>query len=151
MAIRLSIYEVGTAAIIAEVFYLYGTKEASRVHDLAEVSTTVSGILFGFLLTAIAMLTAMPENRLMHNMKRTGHLQTLVSETVTGCTLHFVTLSLSLVAAASEGMMSRVFLTVALAALGAAIIRTGSSGRKLKLVSSALYAASRNPTASPSQ
>lgn len=143
MAIKLSIYEVGTSAIIAEAFYLYGTKEPSRIHDLAEVSTTVSGILFGFLLTAIAMLTAMPENRLMHNMKKTGHLQTLVSETVAGCTLHFITLSLSLVSAVSEGMMSRIFLTLALAALGAAIIRTGSSGRKLKLVSSALYSANK--------
>lgn len=144
MEIKPSIYEIGIPAIIAEAFFLHGTTEADRIHDLAEVSTTVSGILFGFLLTALAMLTAMPENRLMQNMKKTGHLQNLVTETVTGCTLHFITLCLSLIAAASEGLMSRIFLTLALSVLSIAIIRTGSAGRKLKLVSSALYSANRS-------
>jgi hypothetical protein len=141
MAIRLLIFEICAWVIIAEAFFLHGTHDASRIHDLAEVATSVSGILFGFLLTAIAMLTAMPENRLMQNMKKTGHLQSLVSETVTGCALHFATLSISLVAAVSEGLASRILLTLGLATLGAAIIRTGSAGRKLKLVASALYAA----------
>ena len=141
MAIRLFSFEISVSAVIAEAFFLYGTSDASRVHDLAEISASVSGILFGFLLTAIAMLTAMPENRLMSNMKKTGHLQSLLRETVTGCTLHFFTLSLSLVAAISEGLTSRVFLIAALAILGAAILRTGAAGRKLKLVASALYSA----------
>ena len=139
MAMRLSIFEIGAWAIIAETFFLYGANVATRIHDLAGVSSSVSGILFGFLLTATAMLTAMPENRLMQNMKKTGHLRMLISETVTGCALHFSTLSLSLVAAVSEGVASRIFLTTALATLGVAIIRTGSAGRKLKLVASALY------------
>lgn len=141
MAIKRSIFEIGISVAMVEAFFLYGSQDASRIHDLADIVSSVSGILFGFLLTAIAMLTAMPENRLMLNMKRTGHLQSLLQEMIAGCALHFATLSLSLLAAICEGAASRILLTAALATLVGAIIQTGSAGRKLKFVACALYTA----------
>ena len=143
MKIKPSIYEVGVSLIVAEAFFLYGTNNATRVHDLAGVTTTVSGILFGFLLTSIAMLTTMPEHRLIQNMRKTRHLESLITETLTGCALHFLTLVCSLASAISEGIVSRSVLTVALATLALAIIKTALSGNKLVLVSRALHSANQ--------
>lgn len=139
MKTRPWIFEVGASLLIAEAFFLYGAKDADRIYDLADVCTSISGILFGFLLTAIAMLTAMPENRLMNNMRKTGHLQELIRELMLGCGLHFATLFLSLSAAISSGIASRILLTLAVAVLAVAIFKTGQSGRKMKIVAAALY------------
>ncbi len=136
-----SIVELGSSVAIAEAFVLYASHEPERVYDLANALATVSGVLFGFLLTAVAMLASLPERRLIENMRRTGHYRVLMQGAFFACALHFMTLVSALLALFSEGMLSLVLLTVAIAVEVYAVLRTAQAGNRFRILFHALEGA----------
>lgn len=136
-----SVVEIGIALAAAEVFALYAGHGAERVYALANALATVSGVLFGFLLTAIAMLASLPERRLIENMRRTGHYRALMGGTFAACGVHFSALVASLLALFSQGLASVCLLTMAIALETFAILRTAQSGNRFRILFNSLEGA----------
>lgn len=138
MASVRSVVEIGTAVAAAEVFALYASHEPARIYDLANALATVSGVLFGFLLTAIAMLASLPERRLVENMRRTGHYRVLMRGAFLACAVHFSALIAALLALFTEGVVATSALTMAIGIETYAILRTAQSGNRFRILFNAL-------------
>lgn len=119
-------------------FFLYAGYDDARLYSLANTLATVSGVLFGFLLTAIAMMVSLPERRLVTNMRLTGHYKVLMKGTLRACGVHFSALAISLLAVFSEGWFLEWAVSAALSVEVFAILRTAQAGRRFWLVLEAL-------------
>ena len=130
--------EAGIAALLGLALFFYGDYEAGRLHALADTLATVSGVLFGFLLTAVAMLISLPERRLVANMRRTGHFGVLLKGTLRACGVHFCGLIFALIAVFADGRPLEALVSLALAAEAFAILRTAECGGRFWNVLEAL-------------
>jgi hypothetical protein len=117
---------------------LFAGYDVARLYNLANTLATVSGVLFGFLLTAIAMMISLPDRRLIANMRLTGHYRVLMKGTLRACGAHFAALAISLLAAFSEGRFLEWAVMLALSVEVFAILRTAQAGRRFWLVLEAL-------------
>lgn len=87
------------AAVVGILFFHFSANfKSSQLLNVAGVLAGVSGTLLGFLITAVALLTAVMDRRLVANMRKTGHYQRLVSETFATCIGLFATTVLCIVA-----------------------------------------------------
>ncbi|MGB6145406.1 MAG: hypothetical protein WBG33_14025 [Rhodanobacter sp.] len=79
------------ASAVCVIFlrYFHGTNDA-RLSSVLGLIAGFTGTLLGFLITAVALLTAVMDRHLVENMRRTGHYQRLVSETFATCIGFFV-------------------------------------------------------------
>lgn len=76
------------AACVMVLFFCYGSDfKDDKLQSIAGVIAGVAGTLLGFLITAVALLTAVMDRTLIANMRKTGHYQRLVEDTFTTCTL----------------------------------------------------------------
>lgn len=64
---------------------------------IAGTFSTVTGILLGFLVTALTVLTAVSDRRLSINMQKTGHYRHLFDRIFESCVLLFAALVIALV------------------------------------------------------
>ena len=133
-----SVVEVGVAVAAASVFAICANHEPARVYNLANALATVSGVLFGFLLTAIAMLASLPERRLIENMRRTGHYRVLMRGAFLASGVHFCALVVSLFALFTEGRVAVGALTVAIGIETYAILLTARFGNRFRILFNAL-------------
>lgn len=122
-------------------FYLFAKYDAARLYSLANTLATVSGVLFGFLLTAIAMMVSLPDRKLVANMRLTGHYGVLVRGALQTCGFHFLALSVSLLSIFLEGRALAIVVGIALVCEVFAILRTFQSGRRFWVILEALDAA----------
>lgn len=128
------IAEIAIALACGLAFYFFADYDAARLYSLASTLATVGGVLFGFLLTAIAMMVSLPERRLVANMRLTGHYSVLMKGTLRACGVHFSALIVSLVAVFSAGWFLEVAVSLALSVETFAILRTAQAGRRFWLV-----------------
>ncbi|WP_248915844.1 hypothetical protein [Pseudomonas moorei] len=76
------------AVCVTALFLYYGAGfKDEKLQSIAGVIAGVAGTLLGFLITAVALLTAVMDRTLIANMRKTGHYQRLVEDTFTTCTL----------------------------------------------------------------
>lgn len=122
--------EIAIALVCGLAFFLFADYDPARLLSLANTLATVAGVLFGFLLTAIAMMVSLPERRLVANMRLTGHYSVLMRGTLRACGVHFVALIVSLVAVFSVGVFLEVAVSLALAVEALAIMRTAQAGQR---------------------
>lgn len=73
-----------------------GLPEA-RILAISAAVAGAAGTLLGFLLTAVALLTAVMDRALVANMRKTGHYQRLVRESFVTCGWMLATLVMSVV------------------------------------------------------
>lgn len=74
------------STLVAVVFvYCSETHKVEDLHSVAGVIAGVSGTLLGFLITSMALITAIMDRTLIANMRRTGHYQRLIADTFTTC------------------------------------------------------------------
>lgn len=126
--------EIALALACGLAFYFFANYDDARLYSLANTLATVGGVLFGFLLTAIAMMVSLPERRLVANMRLTGHYSVLMKGTLRACGYHFAALIVSLLAVFSAGWFLEVAVSVALSVEAFAILRTAHAGRRFWLV-----------------
>lgn len=119
-------------------FLLCANYDPARLYSLANTLATVAGVLFGFLLTAIAMMVSLPERRLVANMRLTGHYGVLMKGTLRACGFHFMALAIALFAIFAEGKLLAYAVAIALAVEVFAMLRTFQSGRRFWIVLEAL-------------
>lgn len=133
-----SVVEALVAIACALTFFYAGSYDAARLYSLANALATVSGVLFGFLLTAIAMISSLPERRLVQNMRITGHYRVLVRGTLRACGAHFFAMVVALVAIFSQGEIVALLVSISIALAAFAILRTMQAGRRFWIVLEAL-------------
>ena len=75
---------ISTMVALACVYYSE-THQVDDLHGVAGVIAGVSGTLLGFLITSMALITAIMDRTLIANMRRTGHYQRLIADTFTTC------------------------------------------------------------------
>lgn len=73
----------------------------------------IAGTMLGFLITALSILTAMINVKLLANMKRTGHYETLVDRLIFTSAFFLVTMLVSMAAMLLPGDWARHGLSVA--------------------------------------
>lgn len=56
-------------------------------YEIAKLVSSISGTILGFLLTAIAMLTAVMDRKLVENMRKTGHYRVFIVDCFINCFL----------------------------------------------------------------
>lgn len=132
------ILEISVALACGLTFLLLGTYDEARLYGLANTLATVGGVLFGFLLTAIAILVSLPERRLVANMRLTGHYGVLIKGTLRACGTHFCALTVALLAVFSEGRAIACVVTIALVVEVFAILRTVEAGRRFWVIFEAM-------------
>lgn len=72
-------------------------RDASEIYQVVGQFSSISGVLLGFLIAALSILTTIGDRQLMKNIRKTGHLTVLLREMFFASTAFLVTLSLSLV------------------------------------------------------
>lgn len=130
--------EAAFAIACGLAFLLLASYDDARLYSLANTLATVGGVLFGFLLTAIAILVSLPERRLVANMRLTGHYGVLMKGTLRACGAHFVALAVALMAVFSEGAALAHIVAIALAIEVFAILRTFQAGQRFWVIFEAM-------------
>lgn len=122
------------SAEVAAIFYFGTSKTVAQLIAINASFTTSAGTLLGFVITAAAILLALPDRPLVQNIRKTGHLHHLLRQLVaTGATLLVllcVTLMAGFVQDETLGLLSALSVFVAVWA----VLLVISVGRKFYLV-----------------
>lgn len=96
------------AFFVALLYWFYGSGiDGDSLQSIASVIAGVSGTLLGFLITAIALLTAVMDRTLIANMRHTGHYDRLVGDTFMTCAFLLATVSVSITSLFFSGLVQR--------------------------------------------
>ncbi|MHA3059478.1 hypothetical protein ACX1N5_00625 [Acinetobacter sp. ANC 4636] len=76
--------------------YLAKPHENNGPYELAKQISSIAGVILGFVLAAISILTAVMDKTLIANMVRTGHFQNFVKQAFYGCTWLMILIAVSL-------------------------------------------------------
>ena len=60
-------------------------------YEISKLIASIAGTILGFLLTAVAMLTAVMDRKLLENMRKTGHYQVFITDCFINCLLLLLT------------------------------------------------------------
>lgn len=71
-------------------------RTASEIYQVVGQFSSISGVLLGFLIAALSILTTIGDRQLIANLSKTGHLPVLLREMFFASNAFLVTLSLSL-------------------------------------------------------
>lgn len=72
--------------IIVNCFFWFGYDfEIAKLYEINNIAINLAGVLLGFLITAIAIITAIMDRTLIDNMRKTGHFHNLMSDSFTTC------------------------------------------------------------------
>ena len=112
--------------------------KSSQLLNVAGVLAGVSGTLLGFLITAVALLTAVMDRPLVANMRKTGHYQRLVSETFATCIGLFATTVLCIVALFFTDLALTVVFAVVVFMAVLSFLYVVEAGRRFSTIISAL-------------
>ncbi len=78
--IKSILFDLTSTAVGTLVALAFWTRKNPNLDGLVTTIATVAGALLGFLLTALAIIIALPNKRLLRNMAKTGHAASLYSE-----------------------------------------------------------------------
>lgn len=82
----MSLLKYGLVLITAALFFHYGKGISSSVlHSIAGVVASVAGTLLGFLITSIALMTAVMDRVLVVRMRKSGHYERLITDAFLTC------------------------------------------------------------------
>lgn len=118
----------------AVMFWLNGAREVEQVVNISGLLASVAVLLFGVILIATSILLALPENRLIGNLRKTGHLKYLLNELFDVCEFHFIAIALFVFSVIDAGDLSRIVLTVAIFFAVVGFINMILSVRKMAIV-----------------
>ncbi|QCS11854.1 hypothetical protein E3H47_04670 [Acinetobacter radioresistens] len=66
-------------------------------YEIAKLITGISGTILGFLLTAVAMLTAVMDRKLVENMRKTGHYKVFIIDCFINIFLFLIVIGLGII------------------------------------------------------
>lgn len=74
----------------------FETGNQNTPYEIAKLISSISGTILGFLLTAVAMLTAIMDRRLVENMRKTGHYRIFIVDCFVNCFVFLLTIVLGI-------------------------------------------------------
>ena len=86
--------------------------DASKVIELIKQIVSVAGVLLGFILTALSILTAVMDKTLISNMVRTGHFKVFVRQAFLSCFLLFLLIIFGLIAIGLPSSWSQIYFSL---------------------------------------
>lgn len=108
------------------------TDEAART--VAGTYAQVAGTMLGFLIAALSILTALISEKLLSNMRKTGHYDTLVKEMFLSCLAFMVTMVAALVGLILSGPQMYFALALATGLMAFSLVWLMVAGLKLYVV-----------------
>lgn len=76
--------------------YLSNLSSNNGPYELAKQIASISGVILGFVLAAISILTAVMDKTLISNMMKTGHFKSFVKQAFYGCACLILLIVISL-------------------------------------------------------
>jgi drug/metabolite transporter (DMT)-like permease len=104
------------------------------MRSIAEMYVAVASTMLGFMVAALAILTAVVDRRLVINLRKTGHYQRLLREIYCACVGFLCTLVMALLCLFIQGGSLHASIAIASSALAVALVLLVSSGRKFARV-----------------
>lgn len=86
--------------------------DASKVIELIKQIVSVAGVLLGFILTALSILTAVMDKTLISSMVRTGHFKVFVRQAFMSCFLLFFLIIFGLIAIGLPNSWSQIYFSL---------------------------------------
>lgn len=127
-------------ALVPTLIY-YANRTAiddERLRAIAESFATIAGTLTGFLITAVALLTAVMDRTLIANMRKTGHYDVLVTDTFATTILLLIVTVASLVCLFLSGQYLQVGMTINVWLASIGLFYSIQAGRRFAVVIAAL-------------
>jgi len=115
-------------------FYKLALIEPSQIYSAAGVVAGVCATLLGFLVAAVALVTALTDKTLISNMRKTGHYRVLVSDTFMTCTFLLITLSVSVFSLVVSGSILKATFSAVLFGLALSLLYVYEAGRRFSLI-----------------
>lgn len=127
------------ATAVAILFVVYkDSLSIERLYNIAGVIAGVAGTLLGFLITAVALLTAVMDRTLVANMRKTGHYQRLVFDTFATCSALLGVVVTSILSLFLECQLHTLAFALTLFLLSLGILYVIEAGRRFSMVISTL-------------
>lgn len=86
--------------------------DAIQIIELLKQIVSVAGVLLGFILTALSILTAVMDKTLINNMVRTGHFKVFVRQAFVSCFLLFLLIIFGLITISIPNSWIRICFSV---------------------------------------
>lgn len=123
---------------LALFFYHKAMPDAEQIRVACSVMASVSVTLLGFLITAVAIISALAQETLILNMKKTGHYLVLMREVFLTCRLLLLTLVACLITLILPDNLSAISMAFVFFSLFLSLFYTLSAGHKFFNVISAV-------------
>lgn len=102
--VRANAYRVIIAVACATTFLRHrDAVTEERLHAIMNALAGASGTMLGFLITALSIIAALMDRTLIANLKKTGHFDVLVGDSLVACASLMLCLAMSLVALFMSG------------------------------------------------
>lgn len=110
--------------------YLVKPHENNGPYELAKQISGIAGVILGFVLAAISILTAVMDKTLIANMMRTGHFQNFVKQAFYGCGCLMALIAVSLGALVVPEKYLKYALTVMMVVTAYTVIELVTTARR---------------------
>lgn len=124
--------------VLTLCFYRWAGLEPPQIYSAAGVIAGVSATLLGFILTAVALVTALMDRVLLRNMRKTKHYQVLMRDSFTTCGLLLVTLAISICSLVAPSHALLYVFSAVLFALTLSLLFVFESGSRFSKVIQAI-------------
>ncbi|HDS1797561.1 TPA: hypothetical protein QEM76_000195 [Pseudomonas putida] len=122
------------AALVAYSFYRWPGVDTAQLYSASGVIAGVCATLLGFLVTAVAIVTALVDKTLIANMRKTGHYRVLMRDTFLTCAMLLLTLGISCAALVTAASWMNIVGTAIAFLLALSLLYAYESGRRFALV-----------------
>lgn len=111
--------------------------KSEEARTVAGTYAQVAGTMLGFLIAALAILTAMINDRLLSNMRKTGHYNTLIKELFFACLAFLGAMLVSLAALILSGTLMHALLAASTGFMAFSVVWLFAAGQKFYAVMAA--------------
>ena len=110
--------------------YLSNLTSNNGPYELAKQIASISGVILGFVLAAISILTAVMDKTLISNMMKTGHFKNFVKQAFYGCAWLILLIVISLVFLGVDTAFIKLAYTVIMAVMSYTTIQLIITARR---------------------
>lgn len=122
------------SAGVAYAFYELPGVADSQLYNASGVIAGVCATLLGFLVTAIAIIVALVDKKLITNMRKTGHYSVLMRDAFVTCACLLLTLAASSTALVIHSDWLKITCTIIAFLLVLSLLCAYQSGRRFAVV-----------------
>jgi len=124
---------------IAFLFWWLGRNiNIEELKNIASILISLAGLMLGFLITSIALITSVMDKKIVSNMKKTGHFKRLIDDTFLTCILFLAVILFSIVSLFIYGSIFCCVFTVVISFSTLSLLYLIEAGRRFATIISLL-------------